>query len=209
MAFAARATWRSWRWVPAAVAEVLVLAIVYATRSGDALPAFALTAALAVPLTAWLTAAAGNVDDDAHQDLLVAASSRRSVHASRAVVGAAAGTLLGTVATLWPLVAGAVDHAPGAAGVARTLLAGVGAHATGALGGVAVGTFAHRPLLVRPGGAVVVALVGTSGVVLAGVPFLRALGHDDALAVLPALGVGLVAAAVATLVAAWLADRLG
>lgn len=206
---AARAFVRSWRWIPPTVTTLAALAVVYTTKSGLALPAYALTASLLVPITAWLTAAAGNVDDDAHQRLLVAASSRGLVHASRAVVGVGSGVALGAVSVAWPLVAGAVDRPTGVGGLARTVATGIGAHTVAALVGAAVGTFAHRPLVARSGGAVVVGVLGSLGAILAGIPFLRALGHDRAGVVAPALAVGLALAAAATFVAGRLADHAG
>lgn len=193
---------RSWRWLPPTLVTVAVVLVLYATAGGAALEAYPLTVALAVPVTAWLTASAGDADDDPHRWLLVAASSRASVGAARAAVGAAAGAVLGGAATAWPVAVGAVSAT---GGVVRTLTAGAGAHAAGALAGAAVGTFAHRPLVRRTGASVVVGALGSIAVVLTGLPFLRSLARDDASGVVPAV----VAAAALLVLASGASTALG
>ena len=163
--------------MPATLVMVATLLVVYIVKSGPALAAYALTVTLLVPLTAWLVAAAGNVDDAAHQQLLAAASSRPAVHASRAVVGALFAAPLAVAATAWPLATGFVEPLPGRVGWLRTLGLGVVAHLVGVLVGVAVGTLVHRPLVARTGAAVVLGAGGSMAAVLVLVPFLRALAH--------------------------------
>lgn len=206
---AVRATWRSWRWVPAYVLVATALGILYATPSGAAIPAFAATTVLLVPVAAWLVAAAGNSDDAAHQRLLVAATSRPAVHASRALAGGALVAPLVVLATVGPIAAGVVTWSGHPHGLARAVVGGLLAHAVGALSGITVGTFAHRPLLERPGAAAVVAALASSVVVVspALLPFLRALGHDRVRAVAWAAPLAGATCAVGVLVAGLLAAR--
>ena len=191
--------WRSWRWVPPAFVMVATLLVVYIVKSGPALAAYPLTVVVLVPLAAWLVATVGNVDDAARQQLLAAAASRPLVHASRFVVGVSFALVLALMATAWPLAICVVDPVSGRLGWLRTLALGTAAHGVGAFAGAAFGTWLHRPLLVRIGAAVVIGVGGTMAVVLALLPFLRALAHDRPAAlawVLPgAVAVASVAAA--------------
>lgn len=206
---AVRATWRSWRWVPPYVFVATVLGIVYATPSGAAIPAFAATTVLLVPMTAWLVAAAGNGDDAPHQRLLAAATSRRAVHASRALAGGLLAVPLVALATVAPIAAGVVTWSGHRHGLARALGGGLAAHGVGALFGIAVGTFAHRPVLERSGAAAVAAALGSSVVVVspALLPFLRALGHDRLRAVTWAAPLAAATCAAAVLLAGTRAGR--
>lgn len=200
----AACTWRSWRWVPPSLVLVASLLVIYTVQSGKAIAAYALAMTLMVPVTAWLVAAAGNADDGAHQRLLAAASTRPLLHASRAAVGLLLALPLIVAATAYPWALGFVTAPPGAFGSLRTLLLGLAAHLVGACCGVAVGTFTHRPLLVRTGGAVVVGAAGTMAAVFALLPLLRALAHDRP----GALAVAVPAAAAVALVAVAAAGRL-
>ncbi len=202
-------TWRSWRWLPPYVITVASLALLYMVPSGAALPAFAVTTVVLVPVTAWLVAATGNVDDEPHQRLLGAATSVARVHLSRLLAGLLLAVPLVVLAPLWPLVIGAVARPRGVGGLVRTVGVGLAAHAVGALLGGAIGTFGHRPVLRRTGGAAIVAVLGTMLIVLAPplLPFLHALGHDRARSVLWAVPAAAGLAAVAAGVGARIAVR--
>ncbi|GAA4986250.1 hypothetical protein [Kineococcus glutinatus] len=155
--------------VPPVLAVLAVLAVLYATDAGPPVAAGALTAAILVPVTAWLHRAVTGAESPPFADatlVRLGGGVRRQLTwcATTLLVGAA----LGAVSVLWAVVAN--PHPYPVATVALLALL----HAVGAWAGTGLGCLVSRPLRVRTGTAV---LVVTGGCALSlAVPWLPPAG---------------------------------
>jgi hypothetical protein len=151
----------------------------------------------------WCTSAIGNVDDDPHRDLCAATAGGParlmvSRHAAALVVMT---VTVGVVAVLG-IASGETTAASGPTVVAGT----VGLLASGALLGIAIGSFLHRPILRSIAWVVVIALVAIMVVVL--LPPVRDVLHDADHSRIGGVGVLLVVSLVLAGVANWSAAVL-
>jgi hypothetical protein len=153
---------RTGRWIPPTLVLAVWVALVV-SNPGSALDNAANLFFAVLVVGVWCTVAIGNVDDDPHRDLCAAGAggpARLAVirHASAAVVMGAAVVVVAVLAivsgshdgTSWPTVIGGA----------------VGLLASGALLGVAIGAFLHRPQLRSPAWTVVIALGAIMAVAL-------------------------------------------
>ena len=145
-----------------AAAWLFVLAGVYAYRPNDVEGSFAITAALLVPISAWLAVALSHAEPAAQRELLSAAREPVAVLARSAAATALLALTAGIVDVAWPVATGAFDASPGAGEVAGALAA----HAGCAAYGVALGTLAGARILARPG----VAFAALAACAIAAVP---------------------------------------
>lgn len=202
MRFALTLHARSGRWVPPALLLATWVVLVVA-NPGSALDNAANLFFAMLVVAVWCTSAIGNVDDDPHRDLCAAAvggPARLAVarHAAAVLVMVAA---VGVVSVLG-IASGSRDGAS-----APTIVAGtVGLLASGALLGVAIGAFLHRPLVRSTAWTVVVALVAIMVVVL--LPPVRDVLRGADHARIGGVGILFVASLVIAAVAGWSAATL-
>ena len=205
MRFALALLARSGRWIPPALVLVTWVVLVVA-NPGSALDNAANLFFAALVVGVWCTSAIGNVDDDPHRDLCAAATGGPA----RLATARHAAALV--VMAVVVVVAAALAVASGSRGGASwpTVIAGaVGLLASGALLGVAAGSFLHRPLLRSTAWTVVLGLVVVMVVAL--LPpvrdVLRDADHARVGGVAFLFGVSLAAAGIAGWVTAALAAR--
>jgi hypothetical protein len=163
---------RSGRWIAPALLLATWVGLVVA-NPGSALDNAANLFFAVFVVSMWCTSAIGNVDDDPHRDLCAAGAGgpgRLAALRHACAVVEMAVTVL--VVAVLAIVSGSRDGASSAAIVAGT----VGLLASGALLGVAVGGFLHRPALRSTAWTVVTALVAV--LVVALLPPVRDVLHD-------------------------------
>jgi hypothetical protein len=143
------------RWVAPTVAYAVVLGATYAA-GGGASTNLTVDAAVLFPVTAWLTVAVLNDEDDDH--LAITASivgGMRRLRLAKLALALAGGAALAIAGVVFAseLAASALTVADLAAGICRDLLA--------ILGGVALGAACARPLVRRAGTALLVISLAT------------------------------------------------
>ena len=126
---------------------LFVLAGVYAYRPNDVGGSFAVTAALLVPLAAWLAVALSHAEPAPQRELLAAGSDPVASLARGALAVAVLAAVAGAVDIAWPVVIGAFERDPSAG----ELLGAGAAHGGCALYGVALGTLVSARTVARPG----------------------------------------------------------
>jgi hypothetical protein len=136
------------RWVGPGLLFVVGVAVTFAS-GGEALSTFAEGATWLFPITAWLTVATLNDEDPTRADITSAAAGGGT--RVRLVKLAVAGGV-GLVLTIISLLAG--FFAASSSFTLRDLAAGIVAQLLAVTGGVAVGSICARPLISRPGWAV-------------------------------------------------------
>jgi hypothetical protein len=163
---------RTGRWIPPALLLVTWTVLVVA-NPGSALDNAANLFFAVLVVSVWCTSAIGNVDDDPHRDLCAAASGGPArLAASRHVTALLEMMVAVGVVSVLGIVSGTRSGTSLATIVAGT----VGLLASGALLGVAIGGFLHRPLLRSTAWTVVAGLVAIVVVVL--LPPVRDVQHD-------------------------------
>lgn len=196
---------RSGRWIPPGLLLAIWAALIVA-NPGSALDNAANLFFAVLTVSVWWTSAIGNVDDDPHRDLCAACvggPSRLNVlrHTSALVLLLA----LAVLASVGAIASGTSTRASAPTVVAGTL----GLLASGALLGVAIGAFLHRPVVRSTAWTVVTGLVAIMVVVL--LPLVRDVLHDTDHAQIGGVGilfaVSVLVALVAGAVAAELAAR--
>ena len=145
---------RSQRFLPPLVAYLGTLAILYAFPPGPILPAYGLTAALILPVCAWLTVNLHNSEDPVQAGVTVV----NAGGFGRVMIGkttVAVGWLLALTVTslIWPMVSHGQFYAPG------DLAEGLVAHLTCGLTGIAIGTCCIRSIIRRQGYAFAIAFL--------------------------------------------------
>jgi hypothetical protein len=188
---------RSGRWIPPALLLAIWVALVVA-NPGRALDNAANLFFAVLVVAVWATSALGNVDDDPHRDLCAAANGGPARLATMRHVGALV-LLLPVIAVVGALaiVSGSRDGASWA-----TVVFGTGGLLlSGALLGVAIGAFLHRPIVGSTAWTVVVALVAIIAVVL--LPPVRDLLHDVDHSRIGGVGVLLVVSLAVAAIAGW------
>jgi hypothetical protein len=158
IAFTVRLVLRSMRWV----APLLVLLIWVTAAVGGGGTGLELASVLFpayVIMGTWLTIITGNVDDDAHRDLLAAtAGSASRLHVMRSTtVLVMTGTIAVAVAVLVAVVA-----QPGRSTITVVVVV-ASLSLSGLLIGTGIGTLLHRPLLRHRGLSI---LLATGGCIL-------------------------------------------
>ena len=187
---------RTLRWVGPALVELVWLAVVLA-QPGPVPAAAVGTFPALVLVGCWLAVAAGNVDDDGHRELCTAAvGSPGRLVVDRALAGA----VLAAGAALLAAVALCVGAAPRVGGPAEAAAA-LAVCGAGALAGIGLGSLLHRPLVRRPGPAVVGG-VGGAVVVVVAPPTTALLRAADGGSGAAAVGLLVAALAVALLLVA-------
>ena len=186
-----------------ALAPVLVflsvVAMVYASAAGPALPAGSVTAVALMPTAAWLIRLVSGVESGTFaQVTLVALGSRRRRLAARVLATGAVVAALSVVDVAWAVVANPQPYPVG------TIVALLALHLAEGAAGIGLGALVSPPLSDRPGLAVTVVV----GYCIVGLvtpwlpplrPVLQALQHDAEtpvgvllLVVLQALAFGVV-----------------
>jgi hypothetical protein len=152
--------------VPAAM-WLFVLAGVYAYNRNEVGSAYAITALLLCPLTAWLAVALSHAEPAPQRELLAAISGRGPVAglAAGAAAVAAFAFAAGAVDVVWPIV----THAFARHVTAGDVTAAVLAHAGCAAYGAALGTLAGARMISRPG----LAFTALAGVAIVAVPLFE------------------------------------
>ena len=148
-----------------AAAWLFVLAGVYAYRPNDVGGSFAVTAALLVPLAAWLAVALSHAEPAPQRELL--AADRDPVAALVRTAGAVAllAVAAGVIDVAWPVVTGAFERDPGAGDIVGAAIAHTGCAVYGAL----LGTVVSARFVARPG----VAFAGLAAFAIAAVPLFE------------------------------------
>jgi hypothetical protein len=136
---------RSQRWASPTLIMLITVVVFYASFSGVALGAFAVTSTLLFPLTAWLVVTALNVEPPEQRAIItVAAGGIGKVLTARVFVASGWAVLLAFLSLGWSLlltnITGGMD-----------LVAGVVAHLLCVLGGAALGMALARPIVEKPG----------------------------------------------------------
>ena len=149
------------RWVgPILVLLVWVVAAIGAGGSGLELASVFFPAYMIVGT--WLTIITGNIDDDAHRDLLAAAAGSASrLHVLRSI---AVLMMTGTIAIAIAVVVAVVAQ-PGRSTL-TVLVVAASVSISGLLIGIGIGTLLHRPLLRHRGMSVLLATGGCIVVML-------------------------------------------
>lgn len=183
----------SQRWLPPALAYLLVLGILYSDAGGPPLPEYAVSAGVLTVVASWLTVALVDAEDPV-QRLILLAHARRVSMLFRGVVSTV--LLCSTGLTVLSLLWSSVIHRGNPLDV---LAIGLAAHFACAFLGIAIGLPCSRLLVPRIGYTVLTAPVLLILVLLVrwiplGNPMLRAMSSDS-----PATGAvpaGLVTSAV-------------
>jgi hypothetical protein len=194
---------RGGRWIAPFVAYLAGVAVGTA-NGGTTIGCYGLTAALLFPVALWTAVVVSEAEDPVRAAItVVTAGGVLVVRLARLAVAYAACAGLTVVALVWPPLTG---HAT----TADVVAAGAAAHLVVAAGGVAAGAALARPLVPRPGWAVLGGLAVS--VVEIGVPFVppvrpvaELLADDARVTTGLAGGLALTAAATAVLAAAVLA----
>jgi hypothetical protein len=145
-----------------AAAWLFVLAGVYAYRPNGVGGSFAVTAALLVPLSAWLAVALSHAEPGPQRELLAAGSDPVTALVRAAWAVALLAAAAGAIDVAWPVISGAFDRDP----AAGEILGAVVAHTGCAAYGVALGTLASARTVARPG----VAFAALAAFAIAAVP---------------------------------------
>jgi hypothetical protein len=140
-------------WLPPLVLVLIVLALLYAT-AGPALASYSVSAIVLAPIAMWLTVQVGSADSNAHREMLAArVGSVSTVHTGRALGGVVASIPFVLLCVLMPFLTGMAsirgEGNPPLPSKVMIVLGGLALHLGGALIGVAIGTFVHRPIVTR------------------------------------------------------------
>lgn len=158
IAFTVRLVLRSMRWV-APVLVLLIWLIAAIGGGGTGLELASVVFPAYVIVGTWLTIITGNVDDDAHRDLLAAAAGSASrLHVIRSTTVL---TITGTIAVAVAVVISIVAQ-PGRSTI-TVLVVAASVSISGLLIGIGIGTLLHRPLLRHRGLSI---LLATGGCIL-------------------------------------------
>jgi hypothetical protein len=150
--------------LPPVAALAFVLLGVFAYRPNDVATTWALTALLALPLTAWLCGAVLRGVPDAERDLVAAAlGGVRTADAVTLALGALLAALVTAVLLAYPLAIGAFDRPV----IARDLADAALAHLACALLGAQLARAVAPPLVTRRADAAVVVVVAVLATVAA------------------------------------------
>jgi hypothetical protein len=193
---------RSGRWIPPALLLATWVALVVANPGSALDNADNLFFAVLV-VAVWCTSGIGNVDDDPHRDLC--AASVGGPARLTMVRHVAALALMMTVVVVVAMVA--IASGTGTDTSSATIGAGtLGLLTSGALLGVAIGSFLHRPILRSIAWTVVAAIVAIMIVVL--LPPVRDVLHDVDHARIGGVGVLFGLSVVLVILAMWTAGAL-
>ncbi|WP_049577825.1 hypothetical protein [Streptomyces sp. SBT349] len=144
---------RSQRFVAPLVVLLGFLAVLHAFP-GSVVSGYGASAAALVPIGVWLTLGLHNAEDPLQTEVTIAnAGGRRRVVIGKTCAALAAVLALAAVALVWPLVSAGRPYPP------ADLAAGLLAHLTCGVTGVALGTCCARPLIRRQGHAFATALL--------------------------------------------------
>ncbi len=202
MRFALALLARSGRWIPPALV-LLTWVVLVVANPGSALDNAANLFFAALVVGVWCTSAIGNVDDDPHRDLCAAASGGPGRLATAR--HAAALVVMAVVVVVVAALAVASGTREGASW--PTVIAGtVGLVASGALLGVAAGSFLHRPILRSVAWTVVVAVVAI--IVIALLPPVRDVLRDADHGDIAGVGVLAIVSVGIAVLAGWSASQL-
>ncbi|GAB7190696.1 hypothetical protein NUM3379_14020 [Kineococcus sp. NUM-3379] len=178
--------------LPPVLAYLVLLAVFYASDAGPPLAAGALTAALLVPVAAWVQRLVSTAESEPFAEItLVRCGGRLRLLLVRLATGLLVGAALSVVAVAWAAIANPHPYPPGTIAVLTAV------HLAEAVAGAGLGSLVSRPLRVRVGTAALV-VSGWSAASLA-VPFLPPAGP---LLVAFATSSGTTAARVAAVAAA-------
>jgi hypothetical protein len=134
---------RSQRWVGPFVTYLGLLAFVYASQAGPAVPAYGVTGYALLVVSAWLASATlGAENEVARQVTAATAGSQVRVQVAALVAAAVPATVLAVGAVGWALVANAAYSA----GV-KSVVGGLALHEVFALLGLGIGALLGRPLV--------------------------------------------------------------
>ena len=202
--FTVRLVLRSMRWVGPFL--VLLIWVVLAIGAGGTGLEFASVLFPAyVIVGTWLTIITGNVDDDAHRDLLAAAAGSASrLHVLRSTTVL---VMTGTIALAVAVVVAVVAQ-PGRSTL-TVLVVAASVSISGLLIGIGIGTLLHRPLLRHRGLSLLLATGGCIVVMLlAPIQSVhRSLNNGDTNTTWLLFTAALAWAAASVLVASQLTDR--
>lgn len=157
---------RTQRWMAPTLIWLVVLGALYATDAGPLNGSYAFTAAVLMPVSAWLTVAVLGCEDPNGRTVLWAAAGGPA----RAQAGLLAASVvvclpLAALAVAWPLV---LDRHHGVA--ASSIVIGVVAHLVCLLVGVGLGGLVAPPVLYAPGVAALIIVGGSALTLLSPVP---------------------------------------
>ncbi|RZS43256.1 hypothetical protein EV193_102235 [Herbihabitans rhizosphaerae] len=142
---------RSQRYLPPALLQLAVLAVLHTGNPDPALPSYSITSIALYPVGAWLAVVCANAEDDTLRTITVtAAGGRRRVAVGVALVAGFAVLVLALVCSVLP----AVRRWHGW----TEMLIGLTAHVECGLAGVAVGLVCARPVINRLGWTAVAVL---------------------------------------------------
>ena len=134
---------RSQRWVGPFVTYLGLLAFVYASQAGPAVPAYGVTGYALLVVSAWLASATlGAENEVARQVTAATAGSQVRVQVSALVAAAVVATVLAVGAVGWALVANAAYSAS-----VKSVVGGLALHEVFALLGLGIGALLGRPLV--------------------------------------------------------------
>ena len=140
--------------LPPVLVHLLVLAVLYSADAGPPVPAGALSAALLVPVAAWLHRLAATAESAPFADVSavrLGGPVRRG--AARLLAGLVVGAALAVVSVVWAVLANPHPYPP------RTVALLLGLHLVQAAAGAGLGSCVSPPLRV-PVGAAVLAVAG-------------------------------------------------
>ncbi len=189
IALTIRLVLRSTRWVAPFIVVALWM-IITLGGSSDSLPNIGLALPAFFIWGLWVALIAGNVDDDPHRDLLVAAvGSPRRLHALRAVSALSMSVpLVAAVTTVVVLTGTTPRSTPSIVAISLSIFI------SATFAGVGFGTFLHEPVLRHRGAATILSILAS--VLFVGLPpipaVMRILNEGDTGTVLPMLGASII-----------------
>jgi hypothetical protein len=137
---------RSQRFLAPLVGYLGILAIFYASPPGPILSAYGLTAALILPISAWLSMSLHNAEDPLQATITVVnAGGFRRVLAGKTLAAVTCLVVLTVTALVWPMISHTQLYSP------ADVTAGFTAHLTCGLVGIALGMCCTRPIIKRQG----------------------------------------------------------
>ena len=137
--------------LPPVLVYLVLLAVLYASDAGPPLAAGALTAALLVPVAAWVQRLVSTAESEPFADVtLVRCGGRLRLLLVRLVTGLLVGAALSVVALAWAVLANPHPYPPGTVAVLTAV------HLAAAVAGAGLGSLVSRPLRVRVGTAALV-----------------------------------------------------
>lgn len=157
---------RTQRWMAPVLIWLVVLGALYATDAGPLNGSYAFTAAVLMPVSAWLTVALLGCEDPNGRTVLWAAAGGPARAQAGLLAGAAIVCLpLAALALAWPLI---LDRHAGVA--ASSIAIGVVAHLVCLFVGVGLGGLVGPPVLYAPGVAALVIIGGSMVTLLSPIP---------------------------------------